>query len=449
MKAKTIVFSNEAQRALDLVQSSSKNLFITGKAGTGKSTLLEHIVSQFGKDMVVLAPTGIAAINVKGETLHSFFRLKPGYELDEAKHMRISKRRADKYKFLKTILIDEISMVRADILDAVDIFLQRVRANKKPFGGVRMIFFGDLFQLPPVVTSDEQESFYQMYKSPWFFSAHLFLQRDLFNKGFSMEKIELTKIYRQSDQEFIQKLNAIRTGQIASEELTYFDQFVRPDFVPSKNENRVYLVATNAQAQSINRAKLQQIDRPIEEFKASREGKIGKIQPNDEQLWLKAGAQVMMINNDSEKRWVNGSIGSIQSVGTKVKEGNRIKVLNVLLESGKIVTVEPHTWPISKYQFKKGKFVREEIGTFTQMPLKLAWAFTIHKSQGKSFQKIVLDLGNGGFAHGQCYVALSRCVSPQGLVLKRAIRLTDMIVDREIKSLTQSISTQQEHKALQ
>lgn len=430
--SKTITFSAEAEHAIDLVKNSDKNLFITGKAGTGKSTLLEHIVANYGEDMVVLAPTGIAAIHVKGETLHSFFRLKPGYELDEAKHMRIPKNRVEKYKEVRTLLIDEISMVRADVLDAVDVFLKRSRKSQAPFGGVRMIFFGDLHQLPPVITNDEIEAFSQNYKSPWFFSAQVFQALDLFMEGFKQEKIELTKIYRQSDPDFIEKLNAVRDGLVTQAELDYFDGFLKPDFEAHKDENWVNLVATNAQAYRINAHKLAEIPQVETAFTAFKEGNIGRLQPNDEKVFLKEGAQVMFIQNDTDKRFVNGTIGSVKTISKVKKDGDEETLVTVTLDNGKEIQVGKHTWPISKYQFKQGKFVREEIGSFTQLPLKLAWAITIHKSQGKTFDKVILDLGNGGFAHGQTYVALSRCTSPEGLVLKKALRFSDVIVDERI-----------------
>ncbi len=440
-----IQFSSEARHALELLEESKQNLFITGKAGTGKSTLLEHMVKNVGQDLVVLAPTGIAAIHVNGETLHSFFRLKPGYELDEAKHMRIPKNRLEKYLALKTLLIDEISMVRADLLDAVDIFLKRARGSREPFGGVRMIFFCDLHQLPPVVTRDEEEVFRQSYKTPWFFSAKVFQPEDLFTEGFKQEKIELKHIYRQSDEAFIQKLNDIRNARLDAEGLRYFDAFYQPDFEPEEGKSWVHLVATNAQANHINLSKLRSLPKQEVSFDAERTGQIGNLKPNDERIVLKPDAQVMFIQNDAEKRWVNGTLGKVIAIEKKVditpneeifhSDQVQVKdksVIRVKLENGKEVEVKMHTWPISKYVFKKGKFTREEIGAYTQMPLRLAWAITIHKSQGKTFRNVMLDMGNGGFAHGQAYVALSRCTSPKGLILKQKLKLTDIILDQRI-----------------
>ncbi|MCP4520710.1 MAG: AAA family ATPase [Cytophagales bacterium] len=430
---KDIQFSGEAKKALELISETDKNIFITGRAGTGKSTLLEHIIRTMGIDMVVLAPTGIAAINVKGETIHSFFRLKPGYELEEALHLAIGREKAERYKQLKTILIDEISMVRADLLDAIDVFLQKARKNFEPFGGVRMIFLGDLYQLPPVLTNDQKEQFFEEYTSPYFFSAKVFHQKDLFTPVFQLEKIELTKIYRQTDQRFINFLNKIRNKTITVEELGRLNKLVKPNFMAGGEKNWIYLVATNSQAKEINEHKLEEIKKPLLSFEASKSGDVSNLQPNDHEIIVKEGAQVMFLNNDMERRWVNGTLGTITSHYVETVEGVEREGLVVSLENGREVVVFPYTWELSKYEYKKGEFVREEIGTFTQMPLKLAWAITIHKSQGKTFNNVVIDLGRGSFAHGQSYVALSRCTSSEGLVLRTPIRPSDVIVDGVIQ----------------
>ena len=426
---KKIQFNGEAKRAIDLALSSFNNLFITGKAGTGKSTLLEHIVERL-EDVVVLAPTGIAAINVGGETIHSFFRLKPGHELDEAIHLKLNKNRLDKYRSLKTILIDEISMLRADILDAIDVFLKRARNSNEYFGGVRVIFFGDLYQLPPVVSNDGAEAFYSKYESPWFFSAKIFESPDLFTESISIEKIELDKIYRQSEANFISILNGIRNNNISTKQLSELNSLVDLHFEEDKNK-WINLVTTNYQALSINESKLSEIKSEEIEFNSLISGKIGNIRPNDDIVKVKKGAQVMFIVNDPEKRWVNGSIGEIVEIEESGEEGSN--TLYVLLENGKTVEVNMHTWPIAKYHFVNGKFTREEIGSYTQIPLKLAWAITIHKSQGKSFKNVIIDLGRGSFAHGQCYVALSRCISMKSLVLRQAITRDDIIIDKYVE----------------
>lgn len=429
-------FSDEAKRAIDLIQQKDKNVFITGKAGTGKSTLLEYIRMIPGHKMIVLAPTGIAAIHVKGETIHSFFKLKPGYELEEAKNMRMDSKRAKAYQAIQTILIDEISMVRADILDAIHVFLQRARKSDLAFGGVQMIFFGDLFQLPPVVTKEDKEAFYKNYTSPYFFSANVFRPQNLFTEAFQMEKVELTKIYRQKDEKFIHILNAIRENTASQEDLDFLNQRSNPYYTAPKHLSCIHLMATNAKANSMNYDKLSEIANAPISFKANKNGKIGNLQPNDATITVKVAAQVMFINNDFKKRWVNGTIGKVVSHKKVFDEeiGKQVDALEVLLENDKTVEVRPHTWELSKYSFKEGKFMREQIGHFTQIPLKLAWAITIHKSQGKTFDNVVIDLGWGSFAHGQTYVALSRCTSLEGLVLKQDLRKSDIIVDEAVRN---------------
>ncbi len=429
-------FSHEAQRAIELVKNPNKNLFITGKAGTGKSTLLEHMRMTADKKMIVLAPTGVAAINVRGETIHSFFKLKPGFELDEATNMRMDDKKRKMYGSIKTILIDEISMVRADLLDAIDIFLRRARMSEEPFAGVQMIFFGDLFQLPPVITNVDKQKFYSEYESPYFFSARVFQSRNLFTEPFRIERIELDEIYRQTDQEFIRVLNAVRDNSATEEELNILNERVDEDFVPADDLSCIHLMTTNANAHEINMAKLEQISKPEMEFVAKAKGKLTKsLHPNDPMITVKVGAQVMFINNDSKRRWVNGTLGVVRScVDRYNEESDEMEtILIVKVHNGELVEVTQHTWEISKYKFAGGAFVREQIGSFSQMPLKLAWAITIHKSQGKSFDNVVIDLGWGSFAHGQTYVALSRCTSLEGLVLKKPLKPSDVIVDECVR----------------
>ncbi len=429
-------FSPEAERAIKLVQDPSKNVFITGKAGTGKSTLLEHIRMTADKRMIVLAPTGVAAINVRGETIHSFFGFKPGFELDEATNTRIDEKKAKKYRSIKTILIDEISMVRADLLDAIDVFLRRTRASDEPFGGVQMIFFGDLFQLPPVVTPADRQAFYSLYESPYFFSARVFQNRNLFAEPFRMEHVELDEIYRQRDEEFIRVLNAVRDNSVTQEDLALLNKRVDQTFVPPEDSSFIHLVTTNSDAREINMAKLEKIEKPELEFVATAQGKLTKsLHPNDPLITVKVGAQVMFINNDSQRRWVNGSLGVVRDCVDRYNEetNDMERILRVQIHNGALVEVLPHEWEISKYVFRDGAFLREQLGSFRQMPLKLAWAITIHKSQGKSFDNIVIDLGWGSFAHGQTYVALSRCTSLEGVVLKKPLQPSDVIVDECVR----------------
>ncbi len=429
-------FSPEAERAIALVANQNKNVFITGKAGTGKSTLLEHMRMTADKKMIVLAPTGVAAINVRGETIHSFFKLKPGFELDEATNMRIDDKKRKMYGSIKTILIDEISMVRADLLDAIDVFLRRARMSEEPFGGVQMIFFGDLFQLPPVVTNADKQRFYSEYESPYFFSARVFQARNLFAEPFRIERIELNDIYRQTDETFINILNAVRDNSVTEEDLEILNARVDEDFLPTEDGSCIHLMTTNANAHQINMMKLEQISKPEMEFIATAKGKLTKsLHPNDPMITVKVGAQVMFINNDSKRRWVNGTLGVVRSCVDRYNEetDEMETILMVRINNGELVEVTKHTWDISKYKFQNGAFVREEIGSFSQMPLKLAWAITIHKSQGKSFDNVVIDLGWGSFAHGQTYVALSRCTSLEGLVLKKPLKPSDVIVDECVR----------------
>lgn len=425
-------FSEEAKEVIELVNNSKENLFITGKAGTGKSTLLKYIQEQ-DTSIIVLAPTGIASINVNGETLHSFFKLKPGYELDEAKHVRINNKMISQYTAIHTIIIDEISMVRADILDAIDIFLQRIRNTTKSFGGIRMIFFGDLFQLPPVLLNKEREKFLQRYKTPYFFSAHSFIQKDLFSTPFTLKTLELKTIYRQKDPVFIDILNAVRENKTNDAHLRILNKQVKPSQDES-TDFQINIVSTNALANNINFKKLQTLDTSESTFFAHHTGNIENLKPNDLEVKLKVGAQVMFLNNHPEKKWANGTIGKVINITHKIDEeiNESYKCVEVELENGKITEVLPFTWEISKYKFKKGRFVREEIGTFTQLPIKLAWAITIHKSQGKTFNNVKINLGERSFAHGQTYVALSRCKTLSNISLSRPILKSDIIIDKSV-----------------
>lgn len=424
-----IKFSKQAKKAIDLILNTKENVFVTGKAGTGKSTLLDHIRSIAKRRIVILAPTGISAVNVDGETIHSFFTLKPGFEKDEAMHMVLDKEKQKKFKRIKTLAIDEISMVRADLLDAVDIVLRRSRKINKPFGGVQMIFFGDLYQLPPVVTSGDREKFFSEYKSPYFFDA------EVFTESFKMVHIELEKMYRQSNLQFIKLLNAIRDNSINYEQIKKLNTRYQPNFTPTDSEKYIYLMTTNKAANEINEKKLRQLPGEEKVFTAEKTGNVAvNLYPNDETLVFREGAQVMFICNDSERRWVNGTIGKILEISDCVDEDTNLTETRIKVEKtdGKVVEVKKHLWEISKYVFEKGEFERKILGSFEQMPLKLAWAITIHKGQGKTFEKVIIDLSTGSFAHGQTYVALSRCSSFEGLILKRPLRKSDIIMDKRV-----------------
>lgn len=416
-----IEFCELAEKALKLIEKSKENLFLTGKAGTGKSTLLDYFRDTTKKKCAVLAPTGVAALNVEGETIHSFFGLKPGFELEEVSQKFKKPRNIKMFEKLQTIVIDEISMVRADLLDAVNIFLQKTLENNLPFGGLQMIFIGDLFQLPPVVTYSDRDAFSLRYQTPFFFGADVFDHED-----FEMQYIELEKVYRQSDDFFIKLLNAVRDKSIDWNQIKELNTRVDPTF--EDDENYIHLTTTNADAKKINDAKLAKLNSEEFNFRAKIEGNIKENQyATDVRLDLKKGAQVMFVNNDPGRRWVNGSIGKI------IEIDDFEYALKVELSNGKVVEVLTHTWEISKYVLNGAKFEREAIGSFMQFPVKLAWAITIHKSQGKTFDKVVIDLGKRSFAHGQTYVAFSRCRTLEGIVLRRPVRKNDILLNLDVQ----------------
>jgi ATP-dependent DNA helicase PIF1 len=433
----THTFSQEAERAIHLIEYTSQSVFVTGKAGTGKSTLLDYIRNHTTKKIAILAPTGISAINVNGDTIHAFFKLKPGFELDEARRMRIDDKKKKKYQALTTIAIDEISMVRADLLDAIDTVLRRARDSDEPFGGVQMVFFGDLYQLPPVVTRTDEEMFSSLYPSPYFFDAQVFRgQERLFSAGFDLTIIELTDIYRQSDREFIDILNAVRNNTVEDHHLNTLNARFNPNFIPSSDEKYIYLMTTNAGASVINDRELKKLDGLPTEFRADITGSVpSSLYPNDTSISLSVGSQIMFVANDPERRWVNGTIGTVIDIKKTFDAGGiRNHIITVEKSDGIVVKVTKHVWEISRYIYTNGKFEREITGSYTQIPLRLAWAITIHKSQGKTFDRVIVDLGRGSFAHGQTYVALSRCTSLEGLVLKTKLARSSIIMDDRVSN---------------
>jgi ATP-dependent exoDNAse (exonuclease V) alpha subunit len=439
-------FSPQAQRAIDLIEQTQGSVYVTGKAGTGKSTLLQYIRLHSKKKIIVLAPTGIAAINVHGQTIHSFFGLKPGYELEEAKQKRLSEEKKMRLRTVKVLAIDEISMVRADVLDAIDVMLQKAHETKEPFGGVQMIFFGDLYQLPPVLTSLDKMAFDQQYPSPYFFDAHAYHaleQTSLFGDR-GVTAIELDTIYRQSDPEFIGLLNAVRDNALSQDGLRRLNTRVGTINHDHTKQGYVHLFTTNARAKSLNEQTLSaQGQRPVQFF-AEISGQVPQsVYPNDLTITLAKQAQVMFVYNDPERRWVNGTIGTIVDIESARDEqtGEEIEIVHVETQDGDVVEVLPYTWEISKYMFKKGEFTREQIGTFKQIPLKLAWGMTIHKSQGKTFDRVVIDLGRGSFVHGQTYVALSRARSLEGIVLTRPLAHRDIIMDQRVQKFHDEMNT--------
>lgn len=428
--ALSIEINEEFKKAFDIAEKTNRNVFITGKAGTGKSTFLNYFRENTKKEIALLAPTGVAAVNIKGQTIHSFFNFKPDITLHKVKE--IKPKNLTLYKKIHTIVIDEVSMVRADLLDCVDKFLRLHGKNKsKPFGGVQMIFIGDLYQLPPVVTSKEKDIFKEFYKTPYFFDAHVFSECDL-------DFIEFEKIYRQSDSSFIEILNAIRNGTITESAINQLNQRVIPDFIPPKDEFYIYLTTTNKMAAEINNERLSKIKGREFIYHGYLEGEFTDSDlPTSEKLLLKLNAQVMLLNNDPLGRWINGDIGKIINIEPRRAEPD---IIFIELTSGEVVEITPFKWEMYQFYFdsKKKKILTEVVGQFTQYPIKLAWAITIHKSQGLTFDKVILDLGKGTFSHGQLYVALSRCRSLDGLILKKPVSKKHIFLDqRIIKFLTQ------------
>lgn len=408
------------QEVVEWLEEGRRCLFVTGKAGTGKSTLLRHIRRRILGKAVVLAPTGVAAVHVGGQTLHSFFRFPPQV-LFPATVERFQG--GSMYRKLRTVIIDEISMVRADVVDAMDIFLRKFGPEPGlPFGGVQMIFFGDLHQLPPVVSPHEREAFATLYESPWFFKARVF-QRLRF------ERIQLKKIYRQKEQGFISLLNAVRNGEAEEEDLAALNARMDPAFVPEEGDPHITLTATNMAADRVNQRKLDELSTPLALFPARLEGEFEpKAFPTDNPLSLKIGAQVMFLKNHPEGLWVNGTLGVIAShnpdevwVDIASRPAGPVRVERAVWESVRYV-LDPAT----------GAVVPKPVGRFTQFPLKPAWAMTIHKSQGKTFERVVIDMGQGAFAHGQSYVALSRCTTLEGIILRRRLSGRDLLLDPDV-----------------
>jgi len=418
----SIEINEQFQRAVDLLDSGA-SVFITGKAGTGKSTLLRYHLERTDRETVVAAPTGIAALNVGGETLHRVFGFTPSVTPEFAAS-RQYRPKTGVLRAMQTLVVDEVSMVRADLLDAVDIALRRFGpVTDAPFGGVQMVFVGDPYQLPPVVTEHEEEFFRTHYPTPFFFSADAL--RDL-----DFQIVELEKIYRQRDDEFISLLNAVRTGDADQRVFDALNARFDPEFVPPEDEFWVTLTTTNKIADTVNRKALDALPGVEHVHQAQISG---DVQDNEravpDVLEYKVGAQIMLVTNDEVDRWVNGSMGVITQAYT---DGGEPVVRVLLQDSDEEVNVRPHTWTILRPSVAGGRIVSEEVGSFRQLPFKLAWGVTIHKSQGQTLERAIVNLGWGTFADGQLYVALSRCTSMDGLVLKSQVRGHHVKVEREV-----------------
>lgn len=411
-----IVPTAEFAAARDFLSESSGNLFVTGRAGTGKSTLLRALREAIGETMVVLAPTGLAAINVGGQTIHSFFGFPPRLiQRDDIRRSRNGKL----MRKLNYLVIDEVSMVRSDLMWAID---QSLRINRgrprEPFGGVRVIMFGDLHQLPPVVQQGEIAAHLEdEHGGPFFFSV------PALREGAGTYRLELEQVFRQTDGDLIDVLNAIREGNVTRNDLELLNSRVRPIRTLSEGEPYVILTPTNAAAKRINTAYLDALPGQATRFDAGITGDFNEsVQPADQALELKVGAKVMLLRNDTDRRWVNGSVARIARLAPK----------QVWIEiAGKEYEIEPVSWEHRKYAYDQSaeKIVETIAGTFKQFPLRLAWALTIHKAQGLTLDQVYVDLGRGTFAHGQTYVALSRCRSLEGLALARPLTPGDIQFD--------------------
>ena len=434
------------KKAVAFVNDTEENLFLTGKAGTGKTTFLKYIKSQTRKQCAIIAPTGVAAINAGGETIHSFLQLPfgpfvPGNaggfgrqgETTQDKHSLLANLRLRDTKLkllrrLELLIIDEVSMVRCDLLDAMDLVLRYVRKNTLPFGGIQMIFIGDLFQLPPVAPEQDWEILRNYYKSPYFFDSKVLQERPPLY-------IELKKVYRQKDQVFIDILNRVRNGLVVQKDIDTLN--LRYDPLPQKEDGYIILSTHNRIADSVNKESLEKLKKPLHSFRGTIINDFNpRNLPTEEVLQLKEGAQIMFVKNDlkTPKRYYNGKIGKISSI-----DSAGIGVTFPGESHNDPFVLELETWKNMRYTLnqQKGEIEEEESGSFSQYPIRLAWAVTVHKSQGLTLQKAVVDL-NQSFASGQVYVALSRCTSMDGLVLRSKLHIDNVIVDERIVAFAES-----------
>lgn len=415
-----------------IVEKTDMSLFLTGKAGTGKTTFLREVVRYTKKKCIVLAPTGIAAVNAGAMTIHSFFQfgLGPFVQgvIEPKSDFRINKSKLELIRHLQLLIIDEVSMVRADLMDHIDVELRRIRRNSKPFGGVQLLMIGDLQQLPPIAHGGEDELLRQYYKTLYFFSSSAL-------KSMKYSCIELKNVYRQTDRHFIDILNHARNCTLTSQDISDLNARYIPGFSPKPEDGYIRLMTHNRQVDYVNETEMEKLDSKPYTFEAAVTGTFPEESyPTADSLTLKKGAQVMFIKNDPERRFINGTLGEVKSI-----DKNSIAVR--LAESGTVIDVEPMEWQNIRYQFdeESKEISSKQIGRFKQYPLKAAWAITVHKSQGLAFDKAIIDV-HAAFSPGQAYVALSRCRTLDGLVLSSPVSASVFMRDNAVDAYMNYIS---------